>query len=125
MISRGTSGSRISGKDVYLNETNAFPLETNGWSYFQGRALYTKLLDFWDRGLFTNGTSTGLDNDAANGVSGATLGLAEYCNGNFLGEYGTVRRIFQNQQRTLFPVSIADEHHATAVEPSRHPGECR
>jgi hypothetical protein len=108
------------GKDVYLNETNAFPLETNGWSYFQGQG-FTKLLDFWDRGLFTNGTSTGLDNDA-NGVSGATLGLAEYCNGNFLGEDATYAEFFKTNSGHYFPFPSLTNTTQPQLNPHDIPG---
>ena len=43
---------------------------------------FTKLEDFWDRHLY-NGDPQALDSDANGGTQ---LGLAEFCNGNFLGE---------------------------------------
>jgi Concanavalin A-like lectin/glucanases superfamily len=43
---------------------------------------FTKLNDFWDRGLY-NSDSSKLNADTNGGSS--TLGLAEWCNGNFLG----------------------------------------
>jgi len=44
---------------------------------------FTKLEDFWNRYLYAPGNATVLQN-AENG--GAQLGLAEWCNGNFLGD---------------------------------------
>jgi len=44
---------------------------------------FRKLEDFWDRHLY-NGNATVLD--AAENGGTSTLGLAEWCNGNFLGE---------------------------------------
>lgn len=47
------------------------------------RAGFTKLENFWDRHLY-NGSAAALDNAETTG--GTLLGLAEWCNGNFLGE---------------------------------------
>ncbi len=61
-----------------------FPLMPHGWAYWQAQG-FAKLLDFWDRGKYTNGSVNALNADARR-VTGAKLGLAEYSNGNFLAE---------------------------------------
>jgi len=43
---------------------------------------FTKLEEFWDRHVY-NGDPQALDHDASGGTQ---LGLAEFCNGNFIGE---------------------------------------
>ena len=45
-------------------------------------AGFTKLQDFWDRGLYTGTSAATLNNDSGD----QTLGLAEFSNGNFLSE---------------------------------------
>lgn len=47
-------------------------------------AGFVKLEDFWDRHLYAPGDETVLDNAEAPG--GAQLGLAEWCNANFIGD---------------------------------------
>jgi hypothetical protein len=56
-------------------------------------AGFTKLEDFWDRQLY-NGNVTALD-EAENG--GAQLGLAEWCNGNFLGDRHSYAEYFPEE----------------------------
>ena len=51
-------------------------------------AGFTKLKDFWTRGYYTGGNSTALDDDASGDIT-KTLGMAEFSNGNFLGEDAT------------------------------------
>jgi hypothetical protein len=76
-----------------FNTTWRSPIEdygnenVNNLNYEQGildwkGAGFTKLEDFWDRHLY-NGNAAALDADVNGGTS--TLGLAEWCNGNFLG----------------------------------------
>lgn len=66
----------------------------SGWSELAGvtaldwrAAGFVKLKDFWNRGIY-NGNPAALDADADgnSAASGATLGLSEFVNGNFLGE---------------------------------------
>ena len=59
----------------------------NGLSYQESmlnwqEAGFTKMEDFWDRHLY-NGNPAALGADLSGGAN--TLGLAEWCNGNFLG----------------------------------------
>ena len=68
-----------------------FPLRPHGWTYWR-EAGFIKLVHFWDRGLYI-GTSQALNNDAAE-VAGAKLGLAEFSNGNFIGEDATYAEYF-------------------------------
>lgn len=49
-----------------------------------GGAGFTKLEDFWNRGFLRTSGRTALNNDLSGGS--ATLGLAEFCNGNFIGQ---------------------------------------
>jgi hypothetical protein len=60
-----------------------FPLQPRGWAYWRSEGFRT-LKSFWDRGKYT-GSTAALDADAAQ-TSGEKLGLAEYSNGNFIGE---------------------------------------
>ena len=69
----------------YLLSANAFPTRPHGWLYWRD-AGFAKLQDFWDRGLYT-GQSSALNADANPTVPGnQRLGLAEFSNGNLLGE---------------------------------------
>jgi hypothetical protein len=66
------------------------PESERGWQWWRD-AGFTKLEAFWDRNLYTGAYgNTAQDakalNDDANAVPGAELGLAEFSNGNFLGE---------------------------------------
>jgi hypothetical protein len=64
-------------------------------------AGFTKMEDFWDRHLY-NGSYMALNNDA-NGVSGAQLGLAEFCNGNFLGVRHSYAEYYQPSSIQHYP----------------------
>lgn len=80
---------------------------------------FARLKDFWDRGIY-QGDATALDDDAAS-VAGKALGLAEFANGNFLGEDSTYFEIVTRQiandpgrVRHLFPhPALADTNYAT------------
>jgi len=83
------------GRDNYGKNPQWFAHLQNatiGWNNWQSQG-FNKLLDFWDRGLYVNGGSQGL-NDDAGGVSGKKLGLAEFSNGNFLGEDASYSEFF-------------------------------
>jgi hypothetical protein len=60
---------------------------------------FIKLEDFWDRHLY-NGNLAAL-NGAENG--GAQLGLAEWCNGNFIGQRATYAEFFAPDDLLHFP----------------------
>jgi hypothetical protein len=98
------------GSGTYLRQaTNAqfftyFPLMPHGWAYWQGQG-FSKLLDFWDRGLYT-GSAFDLDADAG---GGERLGLAEWSNGNFLGEDTRYAEFYSPSSFHYFPhPSLAD-----------------
>jgi len=55
---------------------------TIGWANWQAQG-FNKLLDFWDRNLYKGNSSDALNQEAAGNIK---LGLAEWSNGNFLGE---------------------------------------
>jgi hypothetical protein len=66
------------------------PESERGWQRWRNVG-FTKLEAFWDRNLYTGAYgNTAQDaralNDDANSISGTGLGLAEFSNGNFLGE---------------------------------------
>lgn len=88
------------GIETYYNQPGAFPLRPRGWPSWRD-AGFTKLEDFWDRKRYT-GTATALNNDAA-GAAGQQLGLAEYSNGNFIGEDATYAEDFNPSDRHYFP----------------------
>jgi hypothetical protein len=74
-------------------------------------AGFTKLEDFWDRHLYAPGSATVLQSAE---TGGAQLGLAEWCNGNFLGD------------RHLFPEYYSTGDIAYYPYPSRdHSTDCK
>lgn len=90
-------------------ETNAnlraalFSLRQRGWGYWRTNG-FVKLLDFWDRGKYTNGLAVVLAADAGGGAD-MKLGLAEFSNGNYLGEDATYPEYLKvtNVHRFPFP----------------------
>jgi len=66
-------------------------------------AGFIKLEDFWDRHLY-NGTSSQplIDNEDPTKPT-STLGLAEWCNGNFLGERHTYAEFFDKTSIKYYP----------------------
>jgi hypothetical protein len=92
------------GEKTYLNQPNAFPLVSNeqrGWNWWRGQG-FKSLLDFWDRGKFSGGSSDGLDADAR-GYAGQKLGLAEFSNGNFIGQDASYAEYFTSNHKHYFP----------------------
>jgi hypothetical protein len=77
-----------------------FPARPHGWTYWQTNG-FQKLLDFWDRGLYT-GNASALNNDATN-APGKKLGLAEFSNGNFLGQDALYAEFFKTNDIHYFP----------------------
>lgn len=81
-------------------------------------AGFTKLEDFWDRHLY-NGSATALDN--AESVGGAdTLGLAEWCNGNFLGARHLFPEYFNPGDVEYYPFPSRD-HSTDYSDVQSHP----
>ena len=70
------------GAASYLKNPQWFDLQPHGWNYWQDQGFST-LLNFWDTGKYAGGSSSALVQEAA---GNAKIGLAEFCNGNFLGE---------------------------------------
>ena len=70
------------GRDNYAANSQWFNHQPHGWSYWQSQG-FTNLLNFWDTGKYTGASSDALVQEADGYVK---LGLAEFCNGNFLGE---------------------------------------
>jgi hypothetical protein len=64
---------------------------------------FTKLKDFWDRGFY-NGTSAQplIDNEDSNQPK-KQLGLAEFCNGNFVGERHTYMELMGSSSPFRYP----------------------
>jgi hypothetical protein len=93
----------VHGEKNYLSHSNWFPLQPHGWSYWKS-AGFRKLKDFWDRDLYS-GASNALDDDSA-GVTGKQLGLAEFSNGNFLGEDAKYKELILASETSmhLFPL---------------------
>jgi hypothetical protein len=77
-----------------------FPLRARGWQSWR-MAGFQRLEDFWDRGLYTGQNSSALSNDEAatwppqSPPTTQQLGLAEFSNGNFLGEDATYGDLMQ------------------------------
>jgi hypothetical protein len=63
-------------------------------------AGFSKLEDFWDRHLYAPGNANVLQ-AAENG--GAQLGLAEWCNGNFLGDRSLYAEYFTKEEIRYYP----------------------
>lgn len=78
------------------------PHDVQGWAYWQSQG-FSKLLDFWDRNEYIGSTdSKGLSDDA-DGTSGKKLGLAEFSNGNFLGERALYKEVYKSWDKHYFP----------------------
>lgn len=71
--------------DAHRNHPEWFNPQRHGWAYWRDQAHFTKLLDFWDRDRFKGGSAAALIAEAS-GNAEHKLGLAEFSNGNFLGE---------------------------------------
>jgi hypothetical protein len=61
-------------------------------------AGFTKMQDFWDRGLYRVNGVQALKDDAS-GVPGKQLGLAEFSNGNFIGKTTTYPEYFETSDK--------------------------
>lgn len=91
--------NRVFIEDYGLGDYNARPDTFNpvprGWAYWRDQAHFTRLLDFWDRGFY-QGDAAALDADNS-GNPAAKLGLAEFSNGNLLGENALYAEFFENK----------------------------
>jgi hypothetical protein len=62
---------------------------------------FSKLEDFWDRHLYAPGNAAALNNAEERG--GTQLGLAEWCNGNFLGDRHSYAEFFYTNSIKYYP----------------------
>jgi hypothetical protein len=79
------------GKENFEKPSNAgwFATKPHGWAYWREQQGFSKLLDFWDRGMQQGKNAQPLDDDRdveLKGLTGKKLGLAEFSAGNFLSE---------------------------------------
>jgi hypothetical protein len=72
-------------------------------------AGFTKLEDFWDRHLYNGNSSAALN--AAESEGGTQLGLAEWCNGNFLGVRHSYAEYYQPHSIQWYP--FPSRNHST------------
>ena len=70
------------GQNNYLVNPQWFNQQPRGWSYWQSQG-FTDLLNFWDTGKYVGNSAAALNQEAQGNTK---LGLAEFSNGNFLGE---------------------------------------
>lgn len=89
------------GEKTHLPRPEAFNPVPRGWAYWRDQAHFTKLLDFWDRGRY-QGDAAALDADAT-GDPASKLGLAEFSNGNLLGENALYAEFFKTNDTQCFP----------------------
>lgn len=90
------------GEANYTNNPQWFvppPHDQQGWVYWQSQG-FTNLLNFWDRNLYKNGSSLALNQETNGSVK---LGLAEFSNGNFLGETALYRECYDSGDIHYFP----------------------
>jgi hypothetical protein len=88
------------GDANYTKNQQWFALPQNrGWAYWQSQG-FSQLLDFWDRGLYSNSSSFNLKQEAG---GYAKLGLAEWSNGNFLGETALYNECYPSGDIHSFP----------------------
>ena len=89
------------GEDNYQEYFNAFDPVPRGWAYWRDQAGFKKLRDFWDRGFY-RGNAWALDLDAS-GNATYKLGLAEFSNGNLMGENALYTEFFEPTDTQYFP----------------------
>jgi hypothetical protein len=108
------------GIENYTNNPQWFVLPPDaivGWQNWQA-AGFNKLEDFWDRHLYAPGNTPALT-AAENG--GDQLGLAEWCNGNFLGDRHSYSDFFAPGEIEYYPhPAFADT--TFKVNPYNNPG---
>ncbi len=90
------------GVQNYAKNSQWFALPysaTVGWANWRSKG-FSKLLDFWDRGLYADNSSYYLNQEAGGNVK---LGLAEWSNGNFLGEDALYNEVIGSDMIHSFP----------------------
>lgn len=101
--------------NFYSSKANQwFTLQRHGWPYWQTNG-FSKLLDFWDTGKYGGGSSETLGKEAGNTLK---LGLAEFSNGNFLGETALYKECYNPDDIHYFPFPSL----ANTTEPQLKPG---
>jgi hypothetical protein len=110
------------GQDNCASHTDWFTNQPHGWAYWQNRG-FSKLLDFWDRNLYNNNSSAALIAEAAGTTN---LGLAEFDNGNFLGDRSFYSECYDNHNnKHYFPFpSVTDTDHKN-LNPNNLEGSVR
>jgi hypothetical protein len=88
------------GGSSYENHPEWFNPKPHGWAYWRV-AGFKRLLDFWDRDRFKGGSAAALIAEAT-GAPQHMLGLAEFSNGNFLGEDALYAENFQGTNDTHY-----------------------
>ena len=88
------------GLRYYTNHPEWFPLRPRGWPSWRD-AGFTNLHSFWDRDLYKGGAQALRDD--AGFQAGKQLGLAEFSNGNFLGEDAIYKEYFSPGDKHYFP----------------------
>ena len=79
----------------------AFPTQQHGWSWWQNTAGFQKLEDFWNRDMLRTNGANALALEAKGDV---TLGLSEFCNGNFISEHAIYNECKNSAKHTFsFP----------------------
>jgi hypothetical protein len=94
------------GYEHYQQNSQWFNPQPHGWLWWRSQG-FNKLLDFWDRGHYL-GNAQPL-NDDAGGATGYKLGLAEVCNGSFLGEDALYREMTYSDLSHNFPFPSRDD----------------
>ena len=90
------------GLDNYTNNPQWFVPTNNptiGWANWQAQG-FSQLLDFWDTSNYVHSSSFNLGEEAAGRVK---LGLAEWSNGNFLGERALYTECYKPGDKHYFP----------------------
>lgn len=91
------------GKKHYA-QLNYTPASMLDWR----SAGFTQLRDFWDRNLYSTNKATpdptALDNNEDPSDPTATLGVAEFVNGNFLGERHSYAELTSTNSRFYYPL---------------------
>jgi hypothetical protein len=108
MVFFGIMWTENYGRDHYKTNSQWFDNRPHGWSWWQNAAGFQKLEDFWNRGLLITNKASALNSDAGD-EAGKELGLAEFCNGNFISEDSPYGEFFYFHGKHWFQYpSLAD-----------------